>query len=171
MSNSWLWCRSSHEKRFTNPIKEFYEGRVNGIQAQKVADYGAIKIINDSIAAQNNKAAQELQAATDAVITKQSENASIKLQLEQEHQTNAQITHKLNVANSTISLFFRPDNATGRKGSGGPDIPSPHPTSDPTAGLVQIPDSVATNLHNLAYDCDTLSDDYTLLYNWAHSLK
>lgn len=144
-------------------------GHKGGVNAQKIADQAGIDKVNAQIAENKRIAYAELANSQQEVIATQVERDKFKTQLEQEHQTNVETTNKLRDAYSAYGLRFRAE--VERSGASSQDgVPSEgHAASDASAPVCQLSDATTKSLRDIAYDCDTLRDDYKLLYDWAHT--
>lgn len=109
-----------------------------------------------------------IQANINKVQSTIAENETIKQKLERERRTNAKTTHDLRIKLSTNSLQFTPSS-----GQGGTDTMSTEGSSPSNARTapIQLPEQITRSLQELAFDCDTLKDDYTLLYNFTQEIK
>lgn len=144
-------------------------GHHNGVNAQKVAGQGMVDKVNDDLAAQKTEAAILLKKSNDRLLQTLADRDAVKAQLENTHVANQAATTALRNQYAALGLRFRTQGA-GCGGSGGNSVPEASaPASDTTTTDIQLPDSITRNLRQLAEACDSLKDDYKLLYDWAHT--
>lgn len=151
-------------------IAGYADGRDSGVNAQYKIDQTAIDKVNSELAANKAEAASKLKASYQLILSKNLENEALKSSYEKERQKNVENNRKLYNANAAIKLYVRALNPVGRDSSGGSVSNGPSSASNSGTTLVQLPDEVARNLHNLTFDCDSLSSDYKVLYDYAHNV-
>lgn len=154
---------------FGGGLYAYEEGVKHGKLIQSAADTMAIKVVNDKIDANKVEANTLLQNSLNDVIALQTERDQLRTKLLKEHQNNVQTTNKLHAAYAAYSLRFTAENVGSGSGGAGKVSDKTGTASNTASTVIQLPDQIAKNLHELAYDCDSLNDDYKLLYNAVHS--
>ena len=97
-----------------------------------------------------------------------SENEAIKSKIEKERQAHVKTTHDLRNQLSSLSLRFKSPSGA----SGSDAVPTKdNAASDTSAARIELPASITTSLRTIAFDCDTLRDDYEALYNFLWDIK
>lgn len=97
-----------------------------------------------------------------------SENEAIKTKIEKERQAHVKTTHDLRTQLSAISLRFQPTGGAGSSDA----VPTKDLTaSDASAASIELPTSITASLRTIAFECDTLRDDYEALYNFLWDIK
>lgn len=121
------------------------------------------------LARQEAEAQEIIRANFEQVQTIQAENDKIKSKLENERQINAKKTNELRVSLNANSLRFK----SSTSGQGGSDQVSSqaNSSSNTNSTTTELPASITASLREIAYDCDTLRDDYALLYNFTRDVK
>ena len=143
-----------------------YEAGVHhGETTQYAIDQIEIAKVNKKVVDNNTIASNLLIAKQSEVIMKQMELDKAKTQLQQEHQKNVQTTNKLHAAYAAYSLRFQATDGNAGQSGANTLSASGDQASNAASAVIQLPDKIARNLRQLAYDCDSLNDDYKLLYN------
>lgn len=137
-------------------------GHKAGTNAQKVADQVAVD-------KQKAEADAIIQENIDSVLATQAENDEFKNTIEKERQTHVKETNNLRSQLATTSLRFKSD-SSGACGIDKVSDPA-SASSNTSAAFVELPSEIATNLRQLAFDCDTLKDDYEVLYKFTNGVK
>lgn len=149
----------------------FYEGRVTGINSQKVADQGQFDATNAALTKQKADAAVILaQANADNLALMQARD-TLKTNLEKAHAAAQIATDAVRTQLAGSSLRFAVPSAGRGEGGAGAQSPGSDPAGNASPAYCVVSAETDAALKAIAYDADTLRDDYTLLYNWAHSLK
>lgn len=118
---------------------------------------------------QQAEADQIIQQNIDDLLTTQAENDLIKYNLEKERQSHAKETNRIRTELASAGLRFIPT-TSGQSGSN--QVPNPaNAAIDASAASIELPKEITSNLRELAFDCDTLRDDYQLLYQFNHGAK
>lgn len=147
-------------------------GDVRGTNQQKVADQTQFDKVNADLAKNKADAAQIYETEQAKIIALQGERDAAKTQLENEHADNEKATNALRSQLAGERLRFAAAQDTGSRAGGAGAMPAnANPASDSTAAVCVVSDAVDADLKSIAYDADSLRDDYKLLYEWAHSLK
>ena len=144
-----------------------HNGRVGALMEDRA--------IFDSIAKQQTErkaeAAAILKKSNDDLIATLAERDSIKSKLEKEHVDNQTFTAALRDKYAGIGLRFIAKAPGCGAGSANAVPQAGEPAGNTSAAVIQLPDALAGELRASAAACDTLKDDYRLLYDWAHSAK
>lgn len=98
-----------------------------------------------------------------------SENEATKQKLDNERQKNVKITNDLRIKFANNGLRFK-SNQCGASGSNTMSTKSDSAIYS-NSTTIELPSEITRSLQELAYDCDTLKDDYTLLYNFTQETK
>lgn len=143
-----------------------------GRDAQARADQVEFDRINSDLAQQKIIAAETYRTAQATLIATLAERDKFKTQLEQDHAKNQADTAALRDKYSGLGLRFPAAESTGCwLGGGGAVPPAADPAGAQPAASVQLSDSAAGALRRLAYDADSLADDYRQCYAWATGIK
>lgn len=147
-------------------------GHGRGVNEQKVADQKQFDQINAERAKQKAEANALYQQAQADIIALQADRDALKTTLEKEREEARKTTDDLRTKYAGLSLRFRSvqsggnrQDGAGAKGAGG------NPASPAATTVLQLPDQVAGNLRQLAFDADKLRDDYALCYGYANKVK
>lgn len=142
-----------------------------GVNVQKGRDAEAIAQVNQQIADNIAQASKIERESTQQVIALQQERDTFKTKLQQEHLQNVKNTNDFRTKLGTTSLRFNAKDA--RCGDSSQDnVPAQGDTaSDTNSAQIELPAEVANDLRELAYDCDTLKDDYTQLFDFVWGAK
>jgi hypothetical protein len=139
-----------------------------GVASQKVADQGEFDRINTEIAKQKDQASAMYRAKQVEVIATMAERDKFKNQLEAERGQHRAETDALRARYSGIGLRFRPAEGAGPgAGGGGTGSAQGNAASADVPAVVQLPDEVAADLRQLAFEADRLRDEYATCYGWA----
>ena len=131
-----------------NSVKVEYQAKLNAQQAQ------ADKLIQENI---------------DYLLATQAENDAFKQTIEKERQSHVKETSRIRSELATVSLRFKPITSGA---SGSDQVPSSANTANNTnTASIELPKEIAANLRELAYDCDTLRNDYEVLYKFNNGVK
>ena len=142
-----------------------------GEDRQQVADQKQIDATNAQISENKSEAARLMQTAQQANIDLMTQRDTLKTQLEQDHVKNQQITNNLR-ASYTGGLRFAASESAGRGDCGGGTVPQGAHAAGPAGpAYIELPDALAKDIRQLAFDCDDLRDAYTLGYDWIQTLK
>ena len=120
------------------------------------------------IAKQNEEAQKIINDNNEKLQTLQVERDTIKSKLENERQANVKATNDLRVKLSANGLRFK---STGGKSCTDQVSNKANTASNTDTASTELPASITASLRELAYDCDTLRDDYALLYNFVRDVK
>ena len=147
----------------------FMYGDHVGTLGQQVKDQKQFDQINADIA-KNKVIADAIYRNAQAIIIQQAADRALSdNQREKERQTDAKTNSDLRAKYDATILRFH---TTKTPGPGDCSGNTPGSTSSPPGDTgtveVQIPDEIARKLRSIVFDADSLSTDYTLLYNWAH---
>ena len=148
-----------------------YEGHKVGVNSQKVADQAQFDKYNSDIAAQKAQASAELASANTEVIAQKTKSDKLTHDLEVAHETDTQNTNRIHNLSMAYSLRFASAENSGRgDGSADAKAGTGDAAGDTGAAVCQLSDEASKSLDSIAYDADTLRDDYALLYKWAHGV-
>ena len=147
----------------------FMYGDHVGTLGQQVKDQKQFDQINADIA-KNKSIADAIYRNAQAIIIQQAADRALSdNQREKERQTDAKTNSDLRAKYDATVLRFHTSQAAGPGDCSGNTTGSPSSTTSNAAPVeVQVPDEIARKLRSIAFDADSLSTDYTLLYNWAH---
>lgn len=122
-----------------------------------------------ALAKQKGEAAAELQVATAKALAAERANADLKAQQEKDYAQHQAVTAALRRDLSTERLrFVAVAPSPGRGDGGGGTVPEAgNPASAAATAYVELPDSIAASLRQLAYEADQLADNYRLCYAYA----
>jgi len=147
-------------------------GYKDGVLAQTVADQIKITEVSAKIEANKREANAQLIAATKNVSDILIERADLHTKLEQEHQQNVETTDRLHTALDAVRLSYVRSGDSGPGPSGSDSVStSGQSTGNAEADRIELPADASRFLFTQAYQCDSLRDDYALLYRWAHQVK
>ena len=143
-----------------------------GVDSQAVKDQAQFDDINKRISDQNTEANAKYRQAQQEVIDLVVERDTLKTKLEADRASNRKVTDDLRVKYSGLQLRFRAAE-TARPGcsGGGTESPPSGTPSNPSPAECVVSGEVTADLRAIAFDADTLTDDYKLLYEWAHSVR
>ncbi len=143
-----------------------------GQAAQSKTDQTAFDKVNAGLTAQArqaNKLIQDAQANIEALAT---ERDALKTKLEIDHANYQTSNDALRSKYSAISLRFAAAKDSGGRVSCGDAMPgNANAPSDAGTPYCIVSTEVDAALKTIAYDCDSLRGDYTLLYEWAHAVR
>ena len=146
-----------------------YFGYVNGVNAQKAHDQVVFDSIEKERTDQKAKAAEILAALNQKIITTQAESAKFKSQLESQRATHNQAINDLHTQYSSTGLFFTATKSPGDRDCGGSTGGSQgDATSACNATIIQLSDSVARDLRQLAYEADRLAVEYETCFKYVN---
>lgn len=139
-----------------------------GGDAQQVEDQAQFDRINTERGQQKDQADVKYRAKQAEVIALQAERDGFKNQLEKERNDRRMETDALRTRYSGVGLRFRTTEGAvagdrgGRAGSAegnaaGADGPA----------VFQLPDALASDLRQFAFEADRLKDEYATCYRWA----
>lgn len=149
-----------------------YLGHGRGVNEQKVADQKKFDEINAERATQKAEANAIYQQAQADIIALQVERDALKTTLEKEREEARKTTDDLRTKYAGLSLRFRSVQSGGdRENGAGTQGAGSNPAGPATASVLQLPDQVAGNLRQLAFDADKLRDDYAECYGYANKVK
>jgi len=154
-------------------ISGYRMGHTNGVNDQKVADQGEFDTINKKLADQKTEANAKYRAAQDANLALMTERDRFKTQLEQADVKKRNEINALRTQYAGNSLRFQLkqiDRGCGTS-SGSAQATTAVPSGDDATTFVQLPDQIAGNLRQLAYDADQLNADYKTCYDYANQIK
>lgn len=141
-----------------------------GAAAKALDDQHQFDKINHDLTEQKTTAAGLLADAHAANALLQADRDSLKTQLEKDHVQAQAVTNDLRSQLAGVKLQFRAVAGTGcGQGGGGASGGGSDTAGDAGTAVVQIPEKIAGDLRQLAFDDDTVKDDYRTLYRWAHS--
>ena len=128
-----------------------------------------INKVNNKLAANKAEAAKLIKERQDEIDTLIAKRDALIFRLETERQANVKVTNDLRTKYAGLQLRFKSATTT-RGGIGGTDemhVGQAATGNAETASCV-ISDETTTALREIAYDCDTLRDDYKLLYDFVN---
>ena len=143
-----------------------------GVDSQAVKDQAQFDDINKRISDQKAEANSKYRQVQQEVIDLVVERDELKTKLEADRASNRKVTDDLRVKYSGLQLRFRAaeTSRTGCSG-GGTESATSGPASNTSTAECVVSGEVATDLRAIAFDADTLRDDYKLLYDWAHQVR
>jgi hypothetical protein len=148
----------------------YYKGNQAGINAEKVRTQGIIDGYNLQIAEQKAEANKQYRDAADQALKDQRKNELLTNELEKAHVQNQRDTNRLRDAYAAYSLRFHAEEDSGRGDSDhGAEGGKASAAGNATPAYCVVSREVDAALKSIAYDCDSLRDDYRLLYDWAHA--
>lgn len=138
----------------------------SGRNAQKAVDQAQFDKINADLSQQKTIAADTYKTAQAAIIQMMAERDKFKTQLEADYAKNLMAITDLRNKYAGVGLHFVAPQGS-RCGTGSPSpVPTEANTSRITApAVVQLPESIASNLRTLAFDADALSVEYKKCYD------
>lgn len=149
-----------------------FDGQSRGVDKQKVEDQKQFDTINAGLAKQKSDANKLYQQAQADIIALQAERDSLKGTLEKEREDNRKATDDQRAKYSGLQLRFRAAQNSGNRGNGsGTKGSSANASSSQGTAEIQLPDKIAGDLRQLAFDADTLKDDYALCYGYVEKVK
>ncbi len=130
----------------------------------------AVKVEYQSLIDTQKNEAEALRERNDKEIeAKNKENEAIKATIEKERQSNVKKTNDIRNQLNASGLRFKPSTSGA---SGADKVPSQDGTSSNSgAAKIELPASITADLRELAYDCDTLLNDYEALFNFVWDIK
>lgn len=147
-------------------------GYARGVAEQKATDQKEFDRINKALAEQKAEANKLFAQKSAEVLALMQERAQLNQRLETQHAENQAATAALRDKYAGVGLRFRATEAPGRGDGGGSTTGAQaNPAGHSTAPVCVVSREVDADLKSIAYDADTLRDDYKLLYEWAHGLK
>jgi hypothetical protein len=151
----------------------FFYGVGVGKDRQEVADQGQFDEINKRLSDQKAEAAEKLRKAAIDFFALLAERDQLKTKLETEKAAHDKTTLDLNRKYSSLKLQFVAVQKAGGSGDGGGRAqgPAANPSGAGGPSLVQLPDEIAANLRQLAFDADQLLGNYALCYGWAQKVR
>lgn len=137
-----------------------------GRDAQKAMDQAQFDKINADLSQQKTIAADTYKTAQATIIQVMAERDKFKTQLEADHAKNLMAITDLRNKYAGVGLHF----VAPQSSRCGPGSPSPMPAEADTAStqpatVVQLPESIASNLRTLAFDADALAVEYKKCYD------
>lgn len=139
-----------------------------GVADQKATDQVEFDAINTKLARQKDQANVMYRAKADEVIALQAANDKFKHDVEVEREQHRAESDALRTRYAGLSLRYSAAQAAGSGGGGvRPDGAQADPASASGAAVVQLPDSVAAGLRQLAFDADQLKADYGACYAYV----
>lgn len=153
----------------------YWYGASVGRAKQEVADQAQFDAVNAKLAAQKAEAATQLAAVNARVLATLTERDALKTKLLTEKDTHDQVTAVLRGRYAALRLRVAVPGAAQAGGGGGGGDGAGGAGGDAArsagAALVQLPDAVAGDLRQLAFDADRLRDDYALCYGYATQVR
>jgi hypothetical protein len=156
-----------------------HQGYKVGVNEQKVADQktidaanartqGIIDGYNIQIVEQKADANLKYRKAQADVIEALAERDTFKTKLGEEHVKNQDLTNRLRDAYAAYGLRFAVPAEDARHwcGGGGAEAAGLKTSGDAPPAVIQLPEALARNLRQFAYDADELNDDYKLCYGY-----
>ncbi len=147
-------------------------GHSRGVDQQKAEDQKIFDQVNAERVAQKAAANSILQAKLTEIIALQAERATLLTKLETEHAANQKATNDLRAKFAGERLRFQSAKDAGNRADGSDPMPAQGDAADNASPAECVLSAEATErLRGIAYDADTLRDDYKMLYDWAHGVK
>lgn len=154
-------------------VYEHSAGVDDGIAQQKVADQGEFDAINKKLAANKAEAAEILRKKQAENVALMSERDALKTTLEQQRQAHEKENRDLRTQYANLKLRFTVA-GDGRSGIGGgsPATASGDAASAAAPGIVvELPDKIANDLRQLAFDADELRTAFAVCYGYATKVR
>lgn len=147
---------------------QHHQGELSkGAEDQKQFDQ-----INDDLATQKSDAAAILARNMADNVALMTERDSLNTQLEKAHAQHTTDTNALRDRFAGVGLRFKPTEAAGCGPGGADKVSTAASPSVPAAGAdVELPTAIAGRLRQLAFDADTLADNYRMCLSWAQNAK
>ena len=143
-----------------------------GVTAQKVADQTLFDKSNQDLADQKTKAASVLATLNAENMALLTERAALKTKLEKEHAQAQAATAAARDHYTGLGLRFQPAEIAGRGcSSGGAASAAPDTARADAPAAVELPAALAASLRRIAFDADTLADEYRKCYGYAQAVK
>lgn len=149
----------------------FASGHHYGVVDQQAVDQVLFDKVNQDIADQKAQANAIYRKRQDDNLALMLERDQLKTRLEKRHATNQANTAALRDKYSGLGLRFTAE--APRLGNGSRCAPSPgaDPASNEPAAIVQLPGEITEGLLQLAFDADSLADDYRKCYGYAEQVR
>lgn len=148
-----------------------WEGHSIGVNSQKAEDQAQFDQINASLTQQKADAHAKLEKALGDNLDVMSEREEAKAQLEKEREIHRTGTNALRTQLAFAGMRLPAETSGCGGGGGGTETPASSAPGDASPAFCVVSAAAAQSLRDIAFDADTLRDDYKLLYDWAHSLK
>ena len=142
-----------------------------GVNTQKVTDQAVFDRYETASREQETAANNLLHRKEQELVELVLDREALTNQLEKTHASAQRTTNALRGELAGERLRFRTLGAACREGGRGSEGAGPGAASNSTSSLVELPAEIEGRLRQLAYDADTLRDDYALLYSWSHAVK
>ena len=142
-----------------------------GVNAQKVADQAIFDRYETASREQETAANNLLHQKEQELIELVLDREALTNQLEKTHASAQRTTNALRGELAGERLRFAAREDSCGKSGGSTSRAGPDSASNPAPALVELPAEIEGRLRELAYDADTLRDDYALLYGWSHAVK
>jgi hypothetical protein len=140
-----------------------------GRDAQKAVDQAQFDKINADLSQQKTIAADTYKTAQDIIIQTMAERDKFKTQLETDHAQNIKAITDLRNKYAGVGLRFTTTQSAGCGAGSASPMPSEAGAARiTTPTVVQLPESLASNLRALAFDADMLAAEYKKCYEWAN---
>jgi hypothetical protein len=149
----------------------YVKGHSDGVDAQTVADQKEFDRINGDLAQQKTDAAAILKKRNADIIAVAVQRDQLKAKLGEQHANDQAATESARRELAGERLRFSTQNAGCGTGSGGTHAAGSGSTVPPATVIVELPETVARNLRQLAFDADTVRDNYALCYGYATQVK
>lgn len=150
----------------------FFAGHHVGENAQKVADQAQFDGINQKLADQKTEAAGILKERNAENLALMAERDQLKTDLEKTREDNRKATDDLRRKYSSVGLRFQPAQAAGAGcGGRGAEGASADPSGVDAPTAVELPAALTASLRQIAYDADTLADEYRECYGYAQAVR
>jgi len=153
-------------------VTGFGYGHHVGQVEQKAEDQQQFDKINAALTAQKAAANAAYRKAQDSTVALLAERDQLKTTLEKQHEENRRSTDALRRHFSGVGLRFR---ASDDSRLGGvwrsAESAGVNPAVTSPAAVEQLPDALAADLRQLAFDADELSDAYRKCYGYANQVK
>jgi hypothetical protein len=145
---------------------------IAGVTAQKVADQVQFDVINQKLADQKTEAAAVLKRSNADNLALLVERDRLKTTLEKEYATNQATTAAARDRYAGLGLRFQPAQvAECGSGGGSAQGASADSAGAGASASVQLPDEIAGDLRQIAFDADTLADNYRKCFGYAQKVK
>ena len=147
-------------------------GHKYGTATQAATDQKTFDSINAQLTKQKADANALMQGKQAEIIALQTERDNFKTQLEAQYAQNRKATESLRGQLASVKLRFAAAKNTGSGTNGSSTVSgTSNAAGNAATTYCVVSDTVDATLKSIVHDADTLRDDYTLLYNWAHGVK
>jgi hypothetical protein len=161
-------------------LASHHQGYKSGADSQAVADQAMIAAANSrtqgiidgynvQIGLQKAEANTKYRTAQSDIIALQADRDKFKTKLGEQHVKNQDVTNRLRDVYYAYGLRFQAaESARSGDCSGCSQGARTDGACNEAVEIVQLPEAIARDLRQLAYEADQLNDDYQLCYAYTH---